>query len=222
MNKNPILSFLGVAFGLFLIALGIAFVVTALHSGGLLLTQTIITLFHISVEVVLAAIILVAIVLAVVFVKEKIERELGKLQHQVKQLAGMVRELAKKLREPARPIVAMCALIVEAVKIVADKSFEGHEEEGLIVSLVLVILFFVANQWLKDEKNKKNQWIGAGIWLGAIALVPIMVMLINGWDLRELWEEIETNLEPGTMVVLGLVLFVLIILPFPFKHLKED
>ncbi len=211
MNKHPILNFLGVAFGIFLIGLGLAFVITALHFGFPFLTQTIITLFHICVEVLLAAIVLVVVLAAIT-----------KLQHQVIQLAKMVRELATKMREPARPIVAMCVLVAEAVKIVTDKSFEGHDEEGLIVSLVLVFLFFIANQWLKDEKCRKSQWIGAVIWFGAIALVPIMVMLVNGWNPGELWEEIKTHLETGTMVVLGLVLFVLIILPFSFKHLREE
>jgi hypothetical protein len=141
----------------------------------------------------------------------------------IERLAKLEREhaqLMKKVRKQTPLFATAVMVIAEAVKVINDQAFEDEKMTGLVMSLGLLILFWIANQWVFDSRR----WVCAGgllLWFTAIASVPVTVMLVHGWSPSELYWKIDAQLEIETKISLIIVIAALVIIPFGFKNARE-
>lgn len=109
------------------------------------------------------------------------------------------------LRRQAPAAAASALLIGNAVVLIADKAFEGNIAVTLATSVSLMLLFWIGSQ-LQAGKHRATVVIGWLIWLLAIALLPVGMMVLNGWDRAELLQflsrfDLTTKLYWLVMVV---------------------
>jgi hypothetical protein len=117
----------------------------------------------------------------------------------------------EKLRNEGPAIGAAVTITGAVTVVIADKLFHGDELQTIVVGVVLLTFFEVANTLIK-----RRGWVrraGYITWLGALAALPALVALHNGWAPRRLGTEI-IQLPPLSIVAIALSYFVLALLPF--------
>jgi len=111
-------------------------------------------------------------------------------------------------------------LAAEAVKIISDKSFEEETWIGLLISLGSLILFWIANKLaLADETWRRI--CGLLLWLATTATILSVFMLLHGWNIKELFKEMNNPPEFREKLSLVVVTVVLFVTPFAFKDTHE-
>jgi hypothetical protein len=209
MNKGPFEKLLSGALTIAVVLLACAPVVAAFKLGSQLAAHWVSLTFQI---VIAGLAIIVSIVAAVFIAIHSTEAIMRRIDHLEKQHS----ELLKKMGRRTPAFTATVGLITEAVKLVGDKSFEGDAVHALTISLLLIILFWVANQLAVAEERWKRIF-GVVVWFATIAFVPLALMLHHDWNVTVLLEALNHHLEFGTKLVLGTVAFVLILLPCFFR-----
>jgi hypothetical protein len=136
-------------------------------------------------------------------------------------LLKISKDHAKTLKELTKRVptfLTITAILTQVIMLIADKVFDNNVTV-VMVSLVLMILFWIGNEFLlHDGFARIAGWI---IWLGAAAFLPIAVMLSHNWNFVELWQQIE-SISLGARLVFMLSLPSVILLPLVMKILHKN
>jgi hypothetical protein len=98
------------------------------------------------------------------------------------------RELAAELAKRAPWFLVLTTLGAQVVLAVADKSFQGKELITVAVSLILIVLFYLAND-LITRKQRWLRWIGFLVWLLTVLALPFFVLFDRKFDWETLYRQ---------------------------------
>lgn len=122
------------------------------------------------------------------------------------------RDLAEALKQRTPFAVVLTALIAQAMLAIADKSFKGETPITLAITLVLIMLFYVANELIaRDELALRIA--GFGVWLLSVLTLPFFVLAHRDFD----WHEIAQ--EAAGVPLFYRALYALLVLVFVFTPL---
>jgi len=180
---------------------GATLLVTAWSNRGTVLAGWVLVLFQVVLAVVSAAF----MVLLVSWLISWLTTQLDSFQTQHVKLA---RELSKRFS----PAIAMIALVIQAVLVIAGEAFKDKSALMVSVTLLLIILFFCANELLiKDSKPLRAA--GWAIWIFAICALPFYIWMDRGFDIRIVLSELH-KIDLSLKIALGLGIPVLFVVPF--------
>jgi hypothetical protein len=125
------------------------------------------------------------------------------------------------LKKRLSPIIAVTALIVQIVMIFADKVF-SNSIAVVMVAILLGILFWIGNELMLNE-NLLLRITGWLVWFGAVALLPVAVMVDQQWTVSELWHQIQSiPLRSRLVFVLLIAIATLLPLALPLVLAKAE
>jgi hypothetical protein len=158
-----VLALLGGAAGL---VIGVAHAGTQLISSGLLLWLKVL------VGLVAGLAALLAVLGSYVLGRWMVGAAMLKVAERFAELESRYGEEFNRLKAKRPAWIATLLFITEAVMILVDKSFDGHEKETLIVSFSVLIGFWVANQLMSCEERWKRL-LGGALWFVVLLFIPI-------------------------------------------------
>jgi hypothetical protein len=117
----------------------------------------------------------------------------------------------KRLRAKRPAWIATLFFITEAVMVLVDKAFDGHERETLIVSFSALIGFWVANQLMTCEE-RWQQLVGGALWFLVLLSIPVEICLHRNQGPSQFFSSLW-DLSPAVKVFFTMVAMSLIVLP---------
>ena len=133
------------------------------------------------------------------------------LANRIEHLSDEQKRILQKLQERTPPLLVAATLITQAVMAIADKAFGDNPVIVVVVTILLIILFWIANEFmLRDALVMRLA--GWSVWGFAILALPTLVALFHRWSIHELWTEVS-KLSTGTLIVFALSIPVVILLP---------
>jgi hypothetical protein len=100
-------------------------------------------------------------------------------------------DLVNKVALRAPPFAVGILLITQAVLYLADKSFEKDVATTVCVTLVLIIVFWLANE-LAAREDTRQRIVGTLVWVGGILFLPLMILLHENCDFRKVWGDFQS------------------------------
>ncbi|HSI45114.1 MAG TPA: hypothetical protein VK950_02965 [Methylophilus sp.] len=98
------------------------------------------------------------------------------------------RALTRELRKRTPWFVVLTLLVAQAVVAIADKSFQGQELPTVAVTLVLILLFFLANELITRDQLPLRA-TGLLVWFIAVLALPFFVLLDRKFDWQVLYQQ---------------------------------
>ena len=129
------------------------------------------------------------------------------------------RALASEIKKRTPWFIVLTLLVAQAVVAIADKSFQGRELPTVAVTLVLILLFFLANELITRDKSILRV-IGFFVWLVAVLALPFFVLLDRGFD----WPLLYKQAMAVTLfykAFYGLIVIVFVLTPLLFIRRGE-
>ena len=128
-------------------------------------------------------------------------------------------ELLEKIRKRTPWFVVLMLLLSQAALAIADKSFKGNELPTVAVTLILILLFFIANEFMVSD-SKTFKVLGFVLWFVAITALPFFVWADRGFNIAAIITELaEFPLMYKIFYALCLPVFVL--LPVLYTSRKD-
>ena len=121
-------------------------------------------------------------------------------------------ELMSDIKRRSAPAIAMVVLVTEVVLIIASDSFPGNTSLKISVTLLLMILFFCANELLLKE-SRLQRGMGWFIWLFAIFALPFFVWMDRHFDVQKIISDL-IGMELQSKIAIGISIPLLFVLPF--------
>lgn len=134
------------------------------------------------------------------------------LNRKIVDLQRSYSEELQQIRKRTPVIAAGLVLIADAALLIADKSFGEDTLAVVIVSLLMLIIFFVANILATADK-KFERIAGILFYVLGIVILPLFAFWTQNWDI-ELLITLITKLDILTIIVLLLSVIIYISLPF--------
>lgn len=122
---------------------------------------------------------------------------------------------AKQIRDRGPAFAAGALLLAQGIVMIADKSFGENRTRAMLVSLVLLLVFGVANELILTP-SRATSLSGFALWAVGVLYLPAAILFLERWT----WGEALVRLrELGTLTVAtgGLVLISLALLPVLIK-----
>ncbi len=129
-------------------------------------------------------------------------------------------ELITYVRRRVPTFIAAALVITEAAMIIADKAFKSETLPTVTVSLLLLVLFWVANEFMTSGSTFRRG-IGIALWIFAILFLPLAVFLHRKGDWSAIKAEIE-SIQFGHFWALVLIGVLMLVLPFAFQTHDDD
>ena len=129
------------------------------------------------------------------------------------------RALASEIKKRTPWFMVLTLLVAQAVVAIADKSFQGQELPTVAVTLVLILLFFLANELITRDKSVLRV-IGFFVWFVAVLALPFFVLLDRGFD----WPLLYKQAMAVTLfykAFYGLIVIVFVLTPLLFIRRGE-
>ena len=129
------------------------------------------------------------------------------------------RALASEIKKRTPWFIVLTLLVAQAVVAIADKSFQGRELPTVAVTLVLILLFFLANELITRDKSVLRV-IGFFVWFVAVLALPFFVLLDRGFD----WPLLYKQAMAVTLfykAFYGLIVIVFVLTPLLFIRRGE-
>lgn len=209
MNDKRIEAFLAYSFGIALVLLSGSLLLAVFNLGTQILSFGVLILFQIAVAVVLF------------FAAAAIAGMLFKwIVSQIESLHWKHAQLLGEFKKRTPWFVVLVLLISQAVLVIADKSFKGEELPTVAVTLVLIILFFLANELIV----KKNVWLktlGFTLWFLAIVALPLLVWAHRDFNTAEIVALIAA-IPPPYSIFYPLCALVFLLLPLFFIRPRSE
>ena len=98
------------------------------------------------------------------------------------------RALAQEIKKRTPWFVVLTILVAQAVVAIADKSFRGQDLPTVAVTLVLILLFFLANELIVRDQVALRA-LGFIVWFVAVMALPFFVLLDRGFNWPLLYEQ---------------------------------
>ena len=129
------------------------------------------------------------------------------------------RALASEIKKRTPWFMVLTLLVAQAVVAIADKSFQGQELPTVAVILVLILLFFLANELITRDKSVLRV-IGFLLWFVAILALPFFVLLDRGFDWPLLYKQ-AMAVSLFYKAFYGLIVIVFALTPLLFIRREE-
>jgi hypothetical protein len=208
MNEKKGLERAGTVFlyaaGVALVLIALAFVIGVINLGKDLVTTWLLAIFQVFLVVVGAA---VAIAVAY-WLSAKVYYTLGR---RIDNLAISYEREHQWLRRRAPAFIVTLTIVSQAILILADKSFSGDVLTTVLVSILLLLLFWLAIE-LTANSRKLCRLLGYILYAFGILYLPFAIFLYHGLSIQEVWLWFS-GLELRTILIMILTLVLLVFLP---------
>lgn len=107
--------------------------------------------------------------------------------HIVREIAAINQrhaDLLKSMKKRAPWFVTFTLLASQAVLVIADKSFDGNNTVTVTVTIALIVLFFLANEFFSCERPA-FKLAGYALWVMTAASLPLLVFIYSECDLKQ-------------------------------------
>jgi len=128
-------------------------------------------------------------------------------------------ELLAKIRERTPWFVVLMLLLSQAALAIADKSFKGNELPTVAVTLILILLFFIANEFMVSD-SKTFKVLGFVLWFVAITALPFFVWADRGFNITAIITELAA-FPLMYKIFYALCLPVFVLLPVLYTSRKD-
>jgi len=125
----------------------------------------------------------VAIAIALIAVSIAIASVWACLHHVLEEVARLDRnhkDLVRWVRRSTPTGIAITSLIAEVAVLLADSAFDGDTVPTVATSILLIVALGLGNE-LIEAKGGFLRLVGWLLWYGAVALLPLLVMVYHGW-----------------------------------------
>lgn len=190
------------------VLLGLSVLVAAINLGGAIVSGVMVVIFQVIVTV--AAIVLIAAVAGAIA-----SAIYSGLVSRMSALERSYGELLRKLNKRAPTFATSAALVATLVLLLADKSFKGETIPTICVGIVLVLLFWLANELLVDETRLRNI-LGVGLWATGLVFLPVAIYFHRSRNMEVILQDIS-GLGIATISLLGLTFLVACFAPVVLK-----
>ena len=129
------------------------------------------------------------------------------------------RALASQIRKRTPWFMVLTLLVAQAVVAIADKSFQGQELPTVAVTLVLILLFFLANELVTSEE-RALRIIGFIVWFIAVLALPFFVLLDREFNWPLLYKQVMV-VPLFYKAFYALIAIVFILAPLLFIRRRE-
>jgi hypothetical protein len=114
-------------------------------------------------------------------------------------------ELLNKAVLRVPPFAVGMLLIAQAVVYLADKSFERNVGVTVSLTLVLIVVFWLANE-LATRTSAPQRRLGICLWVAAVLLLPVMIIIDRNGDLSLVWQQFRSlSLQVKSVAILTLI-----------------
>lgn len=127
--------------------------------------------------------------------------------------------LAKAMKKRTPWFVVLTALVAQAVVAIADKSFQGQTFPTIAITLVLIILFFLANELITRDRLALRV-AGFALWFIAVLTLPFFVLADRDFNWAVLHQE-AMGIPWFYRTMYSLIALVFVFTPLLFVR-KED
>jgi hypothetical protein len=121
-------------------------------------------------------------------------------------------EELRKIRKNTPTFVAGLVIIANATLLIADKSFSGDTLVTISVSLLMLLIFSIANI-LATHSKTLERIIGYFLYSLGIVILPIFALVYHNWEIVSA-VRVLAALDLSTKLVLGISVIIYISLPF--------
>lgn len=170
MNDERAQKFLSIALGVTALLLASSLLVAVINLGAQIATFWLLLFVQIAI-----AVLVVVVVLWIVW------KLFTWVMAEVASLHIKHAELLRELQKRTPWFVVLALLVSQAVLAIADKSFQGKELPTVAVTLVLILLFFLANEFIVREQLLLRI-LGFVLWFAAILALPLFVWADRGFN----------------------------------------
>lgn len=188
-------------FGIAVLILAISLLIAVINIGPHLATTWLLVVFQILIVILGVTFSLCLSYLLIEFVIARIHNIESRYNEEIKWL---------KSRVPTTLAAAMC-LLANGTMVIAGKSFSSDTITTVLVSLLLLLIFWFANGFAISQ-NTSTRKVGNILYLFGILCLPIAALWYHDWNLQNLWHWIS-ELELGAQVVIGLTILIFVCLP---------
>ena len=203
MSEERAQKFLLIALGVAALLLASSLLVAVINLGAQIATFWLLLVVQIAV-----AVLIIAFVLSVV------GRLFTWVTAEIDSLHKKYAELLSQLQKRTPWFVVLALLVSQATLAIADKSFDGEELPTVAVTLVLILLFFLANEFIVREQLPLRI-LGFVLWFTAVIALPLFVWADRGFKTSAVLAEI--NAFPlSYKVFYALCSLVFVLLPLLF------
>ena len=144
-------------------------------------TQLASTAFLIVLQICLAILIIIVVGGICMYLIEKIWANI------VREIAAINQrhaDLLKSMKKRAPWFITFTLLASQAVLVIADKSFNGDNMVTVTVTMALIVLFFIANEFFSCERLA-FKLAGYALWVMTAASLPLLVFIYSKCDLEQ-------------------------------------
>lgn len=184
--------------------LGGALMVAALELGSRLAAGWLVVLFQILIG-------LIAVSFTTVIVLWCCARLLRGIIDSLLKITVEHRWIIVHVKERVPAVAASVALLAEGYSLITDKAFGGDDQSAIVVGLVLLIVFWLANECIVAREHT-IQWLGHGLWVIGLLALPAFVLVHTNSLSGGLAGHLR-QLEPDTLLVSGLSFLFIAIVP---------
>lgn len=124
-------------------------------------------------------------------------------------------ELFKSMNKRVTSYITTTVLIADAILIITDKSFKGEILPTILVSLFLLIFFWIANELMITEEKPKKR-LGVLIWIIGLILLPTLAYVFDPDNFIESLKAISLS----NKIVIAFTLIGFIFIPIAVNKLK--
>ena len=180
MNDQRTQNFLLIALGLAALLLASSLLVAVVNLGTQIASFWLLLIVQIAIAI-----------LAVGFVLGIIGKIFTWVVSEIALLHERHKELLRALKKRTPWFVVLTLLVSQAVLVIADKSFQGQELPTVAVTLVLILLFFLANEFIVRE-HLMFRVLGFVLWFAAVLALPFFVWADRGFDTSAVLTQIDS------------------------------
>ena len=178
MNDQQMQTLLFIAGAIAILLFGSSLLIAVINLGALIATSWLL----IFIQVAIAILVLLVVTAAIGKFNTWVVGEITALNRKHA-------ELLKQIRQRTPGFVALTLLISQAALTIADKSFEGKELPTVAVTLVLILLFFIANEFMVRDP-RTFQALGFILWFAAVLALPFFVWADRGFNTSVVIEQL--------------------------------
>lgn len=120
-------------------------------------------------------------------------------------------EILRELKRQSPSFLVATALIADCVLAITDKSF-GNPAVIVCVTMVLIILFGIANHLFVRFDSSLAKVLGWALWVTALLIVPLAVLLSYRWTIGQLVAAILKQ-PPEFLIVYIVSLLIAVLCP---------
>lgn len=188
-----------------------ALIVGVVNAGSQLISSTLLLFLQVLVGLLAVLVAILAVFVSYALAKWMVGTAMLSVTERFAELERKYEKEFKRLKAKKPAWIATLLFITEAVMILVDKAFDGHEWETLVASFSVLIGFWVANQLMTCDERWKRL-IGAALWFVVLLFIPVAVAIHRHLGPSEFFAFLW-NFDPTVKIFFTVVFLSLTTLP---------